>query len=276
MMLAGTDQLGRLPAVNPIYEICAFGFGVGIGLTIDESRSGSTSTTCLGQGRAELDRRDRHRRCFLGLILIGTRPFDVGTDSHLAMRRDVHPARAQLGGARAAGPRPPPRRRRLFLSRLALCELRVAEPRSRSGQRLLGQSAIHAGGEGRGPLSDRTGARHGSTDRPVHDIIGGSPEEVYLAKIERHEGGGGPVPYAGPCVAGRTRSRLRERVRAAASVWACRTRAPPRPSQREAAEIDPQRLLDWTGSTAVVEFKSSGTAAPSRAARCRVTARGCA
>jgi hypothetical protein len=28
----------------------------------------------------------------------------------------------------------------------------------------------------------------------VRDIIGGSPEDVYLAKIERHEGGsGGPV-----------------------------------------------------------------------------------
>ena len=32
----------------------------------------------------------------------------------------------------------------------------------------------------------------------MRDIIGGSPEEVYLAKIERHEAGSGGGTDAGP------------------------------------------------------------------------------
>src|SRR4029434_3871213 len=81
MILAGTISFAGF-ATSPIYEICAFGFGVGIGLTIDEfalwlylddvywSERGRSSVYAAVLPRS-----------FLGLVLIGVRPFDVSGDN---------------------------------------------------------------------------------------------------------------------------------------------------------------------------------------------------
>jgi hypothetical protein len=82
MMVAGTISFAGF-ATSPLYEICAFLFGVGIGLTIDEfalwvhlddvywAREGRSSidAAVIGAGA-------------LGLILLGARPFELGTGSN--------------------------------------------------------------------------------------------------------------------------------------------------------------------------------------------------
>src|SRR4051812_25763567 len=85
MMLAGTISFAGF-AVSPIYEICAFGFGVGIGLTIDEFALWLylDDVYWAKQGRSSIDA-TVIAVCFLGLILIGTRPFDVDTESTLTI-----------------------------------------------------------------------------------------------------------------------------------------------------------------------------------------------
>lgn len=81
MILAGTISFAGF-ATEPIYEICAFAFGVGIGLTIDEFALWLylDDVYWKEQGRASIDAAVL-AAAFMGLILLGIRPFDVDDSS---------------------------------------------------------------------------------------------------------------------------------------------------------------------------------------------------
>ena len=199
MMLAGTISFAGF-AVSPIYEICAFGFGVGIGLTIDEFALWLylDDVYWAKQGRSSIDA-TVIAVGFLGLVLIGTRPFDIDTDSTLTVVVSVVSILLALSWVviallkgrvlhAAVG---------FFLFPFSLyASCRIAKPTSWWAKRYYGERnpAKQAKAVGRFPLDRRT-ERFKET---VRDIIGGSPEDVYLAKIERHEGGSGGGADAGP------------------------------------------------------------------------------
>jgi hypothetical protein len=81
MMLAGTVSFAGF-ATSPWYEICAALFGVGMGLTIDEFALWVylDDVYWAKEGRSSIDA-TVIAAAFLGLILIGTSPFDVDTGS---------------------------------------------------------------------------------------------------------------------------------------------------------------------------------------------------
>jgi hypothetical protein len=187
MMLAGTISFAGF-AVSPIYEICAVAFGVGIGLTIDEFALWVylDDVYWAKQGRSSIDA-TVIAVGFLGLVLIGTRPFDIDTNSTsdvvisillilLALSWVVI---ALLKGRllhAAVG---------FFLFPFSLyATCRIAKPRSWWAKRFYGERkpAKQAKAEARF-APDRRTDRFKET---VRDIIGGAPEDVYLAKIERH------------------------------------------------------------------------------------------
>ncbi len=196
MMLAGTISFAGF-AVSPIYEICAFAFGVGIGLTIDEFALWVylDDVYWAKEGRSSIDATVL-AVCFLGLVLIGSRPFDVDTDSTLTVVISMFGILlalswvviAMLKGRilhAAVG---------FFLFPFSLyATCRIAKPTSWWARRFYGERnpGKQAKAEARFGLDRRTERFKES----VRDIIGGSPEDVYLAKIERHDpGSGGSVP----------------------------------------------------------------------------------
>jgi hypothetical protein len=81
MIAAGTISFAGF-AVSPIYEICAFLFGVGIGLTIDEFALMLylDDVYWAEEGRRSIDA-TVIAIAFMGLILLGVRPFEIDADS---------------------------------------------------------------------------------------------------------------------------------------------------------------------------------------------------
>jgi hypothetical protein len=77
MIVAGTISFAGF-ATSPIYEICAFLFGVGIGLTIDEFALFVylDDVYWAREGRASIDAA-AIAVAFMGLILLGVRPFEI-------------------------------------------------------------------------------------------------------------------------------------------------------------------------------------------------------
>ena len=90
MIAAGTISFAGF-AVSPIYEICAFVFGVGIGLTIDEFALWLylDDVYWAKEGRSSIDA-TVIAVAFLGLILLGVRPFEI--DDRRRRRADREPA----------------------------------------------------------------------------------------------------------------------------------------------------------------------------------------
>jgi hypothetical protein len=188
MMLAGTISFAGF-AVSPIYEICAFAFGVGIGLTIDEFALWVylDDVYWAKEGRSSIDATVL-AVAFLGLVLIGSRPFDIDTDSTLTVVISVLSILlalswvviAMLKGRvlhAAVG---------FFLFPFSLyASCRIGKPASWWARRFYGE---------RNPRKQEKAERRFAADRrterfkeTMRDAIGGSPEDIYLAKVERHQ-----------------------------------------------------------------------------------------
>ncbi len=185
MMLAGTISFAGF-ATSPIYEICALLFGVGIGLTIDEFALWVhlDDVYWAEDGRQSIDA-TVIAVAALGLILLGVRPFDLDTDSALAVVASValllvHFACIAIcfGKHRMVhgmfG---------LFLPPLALYgALRLGKPDSAWARRFYGE---------RNPDKQARAERRFRPDRRtdrfknwLRTAIGGSTEEDYEAKIK--------------------------------------------------------------------------------------------
>ncbi len=187
MMLAGAISFAGF-AVSPIYEICAFAFGVGVGLTIDEFALWVylDDVYWAKQGRSSIDA-TVIAVGFLGLVLIGTRPFDIDTDSTLTVVLSVVSILlalswvviAMLKGRilhAAVG---------FFLFPFSLyATCRIAKPGSWWARRHYGERNPRK--QAKAEARFHTERRTERFKENIRDAIGGSPEDVYLAKIERH------------------------------------------------------------------------------------------
>ena len=186
MILAGTISFAGF-AVTPIYEICAFAFGVGIGLTIDEFALWLylEDVYWSERGRSSVDAAVL-ATAFLGLVLLGVRPFDLSDDSVGAVIGSIITvgltvlcvgicfAKERLWHG-AIG---------FFIFPLAIYGAsRIGKPGSPWARRFYGERnpAKQAKSEQRFRPDRRTDR---IKDR-LRDAIGGSTDEEYLAKIER-------------------------------------------------------------------------------------------
>jgi hypothetical protein len=185
MIAAGTISFAGF-AVSPIYEICAFLFGVGIGLTIDEFALWLhlEDVYWSKEGRSSVD---AAVVCavLLGLVLLGTRPFDLSDGG-------IGPVLASIATVA------------LTLVCVAICFLKVrfwhgaigfflfplalygacrlGKPDSPWARRYYGQRnpEKQARSERRFPPDRRTER----VKNAIRDALGGTTEEEYLAKIE--------------------------------------------------------------------------------------------
>jgi hypothetical protein len=188
MMLAGTISFAGF-AVSPIYEICAFAFGVGIGLTIDEFALWLylDDVYWAKEGRITIDA-TVIAVAFLGLVLIGTRPFDIDTDSTATVIASVVSILLALSWVVIAMLKGRILHAALgfFLFPFSLyASCRIGKPTSWWAKRFYGER-----NPGKQAKAESRFAPDRRTERfkeAMRDAIGGSPEEVYLAKIETHE-----------------------------------------------------------------------------------------
>jgi lysyl-tRNA synthetase class 2 len=188
MMLAGTISFAGF-AVSPIYEICAFAFGVGIGLTIDEFALWLylDDVYWAKEGRSSIDA-TVIAVAFLGLVLMGTRPFDIDTNDAWTIVASIVSILLALSWVviallkgrvlhAAIG---------FFLFPFSLyATCRIAKPTSWWAKRYYGER-----NPGKQAKAEKRFAADRRTERfkeTMRDAIGGSPEEIYLAKIETHE-----------------------------------------------------------------------------------------
>jgi hypothetical protein len=176
-------------AVSPIYEICAFLFGIGIGLTIDEFALWLylDDVYWSKEGRASVDAAVIAVAA-LGLVLLGVRPFDIDDDSAGDLIASIvivlilmalvaicilkHRYLHAIAG--------------FFFFPLALYGAsRIGKPSSPWARRFYGE---------RNPEKQAKAEQRFRPDRRTErfkegfrDAIGGSPEDEYLAKVERRE-----------------------------------------------------------------------------------------
>ena len=247
MMLAGTISFAGF-AVSPIYEICAFGLR-------RRDRADDRRVRAAGcylddvywakQGRSSIDA-TVIAVGFLGLVLIGTRPFDIDTDSTLTVIASVVSILLALSWVviallkgrvlhAAVG---------FFLFPFSLyASCRIAKPTSWWAKRFYGERnpRKQAKAEGRFPMDRRT-ERFKETVRDIDRRLarGGLPREDRAPRCR--------FRWRYRCrarlVAGRTRSRSRAR-RAASS--ACR-RTPRAAQSTKKPEWIPSSSLDWTSA----------------------------
>ena len=194
MIAAGTISFAGF-AVDPIYEFCAFLFGVGIGLTIDEFALWLylDDVYWSKEGRSSVD---AAVVCvlFLGLILVGARPFDLSDGSLGAVLLSILTVLITVFAVSicfmktrfwhgALG---------FFLVPLALYgACRLGKPDSAWARRFYGERNPDKQGR-----SERRFPPDRRTERVknwLRDLLGGSPEDEYLAKVaartERDKGG---------------------------------------------------------------------------------------
>jgi hypothetical protein len=186
MILAGTISFAGF-ATSPIYEICAFAFGVGIGLTIDEFALWLylDDVYWSERGRSSVDAAVL-AASFLGLVLIGVRPFDVSGDDVGAVIGSVITVAITLGTVLICFAK-----ERLwhgaigfFVGPLAIYgACRIGKPESPWAKRYYGERnpAKQAKAEER----FKPGRRTDRVKDWLRDAIGGSTETEYLEKIER-------------------------------------------------------------------------------------------
>ena len=188
MMVAGTISFAGF-AVSPIYEICAALFGVGMGLTIDEFALWVRldDVYWAREGRRSVDAAVIAMGA-LGLLVLGVRPFDLGSGDaaqivasvltvtvvlafiviSLAKQRVVH----ALAG--------------VFVVVFAVyAAVRLGKPRSPWARRFYGER-----NPGKQVRSERRFAPGRRTDRfkeRLRDAIGGTTTQDYDAKLADRE-----------------------------------------------------------------------------------------
>jgi len=186
MIAAGTISFAGF-AVTPIYEICAFLFGIGIGLTIDEFALMLylDDVYWAEEGRRSIDA-TVITVGFMGMILLGVRPFEVETDDATALIGSLIAAVIYFGVIAIAllkgrfwhgvfG---------FFVWPLAIyAACRLAKPDSVWAKRRYGERnpAKQQRAEQRFPPERRSERFKGS----LRTALGGSTEADYRAKIER-------------------------------------------------------------------------------------------
>jgi lysyl-tRNA synthetase class 2 len=186
MIAAGTISFAGF-AVSPIYEICAFLFGVGIGLTIDEFALFLylDDVYWAEEGRRSIDA-TVVAVAFMGLILLGVRPFEIDADDPGTLILSIILAVAFFGVIAISllkgriwhgliG---------FFLNPLAIyAACRIGKPSSAWARRRYAE---------RNPAKQEKAERRFPSDRRTERIkegvrtaLGGSTEEDYEAKIAR-------------------------------------------------------------------------------------------
>jgi hypothetical protein len=186
MIAAGTISFAGF-AVSPIYEICAFLFGVGIGLTIDEFALMLylDDVYWAEEGRRSIDA-TVIAIAFMGLILLGVRPFEIDADSPGVLLVSLLGAAIFFGVIAIAllkarvwhgliG---------FFILPLAIyAASRIGKPDSAWARRRYGERnpAKQAKAEHRFPPDRRTER----LKEGLRTALGGSTEEEYEAKIAR-------------------------------------------------------------------------------------------
>lgn len=189
MVAAGTISFAGF-AVAPIYEICAVLFGIGAGLTIDEfalwvhledvywAKEGRTSVdaTVVAAG-------------FIGLALIGVRPFEITTESGAALAASIVFALVTLlllaicfakgrlvhGGVG------------IVIQPLAIyAACRLGKPRSPWARRFYRERNPEK--QRRSEQRFRPGRRTEVLKERFRDAIGGTTEAEYQAKLARRHG----------------------------------------------------------------------------------------
>jgi hypothetical protein len=186
MILAGTISFAGF-ATSPIYEICAFAFGVGIGLTIDEFALWLylDDVYWSERGRSSVDAAVL-AASFLGLVLIGVRPFDVSGDDVGAVIGSVITVAITLGTVLICFAK-----ERLwhgafgfFIGPLAIYgACRLGKPDSPWAKRYYGERNPEK--QAKAEERFRPGRRTERVKEWLRDAIGGSTETEYLEKIER-------------------------------------------------------------------------------------------
>jgi hypothetical protein len=188
MIVAGAISFAGF-AVAPIYEICAFAFGVGIGLTVDEFALWLylDDVYWSKQGRASVDA-TVVAVAFLGLALLGVRPFEVDDNSSADLIATLVVLLVNIWAVFVC----------VFKHRLLHAMLgfflwplawygacRIGKPESPWAHRFYGERnpAKQAKAEARF-RPDRRTERLKETFR---DAVGGAPEDEYLAKVARRE-----------------------------------------------------------------------------------------
>jgi hypothetical protein len=188
MILAGTISFAGF-ATSPIYEMCAFAFGVGIGLTIDEFALWLylDDVYWSERGRSSVDAAVL-AAAFLGLVLIGVRPFDVSGENVGAVIASV----ASVGVTIALSLICFAKERLwhgavgFFVFPLALYgACRLGKPGSPWAKRFYGER--NPGKQAKAERRFHAGRRTDRVKDRLRDAIGGSTEEQYLQKVERRE-----------------------------------------------------------------------------------------
>ncbi len=184
MMVAGAISFAGF-AVSPIYEICALFFGIGIGLTIDEFALWVylDDVYWAEEGRRSIDA-TVIAVAFLGLIIVGVRPFDVSGDSageviftvialalHLLAVAICFLKHRMLHGMIG-----------FFLPPLAIYgACRIGKPDSGWARRFYGER--NPAKQAKAERRFRPGRRTDRFKERVRDAIGGAPEDEYRTKI---------------------------------------------------------------------------------------------
>jgi hypothetical protein len=187
MMIAGSLSFAAF-ANSPWYEIFAFLFGVGIGLTIDEFALWVylDDVYWAKQGRSSIDAAVI-AVALMGLVLLGVRPFDIDADSSADVIVSVIGALVVLGLVVICIAK----QRFLhgvvglfFFPLAAWGAARLGKPGSLWARRFYGD---------RMPSKQQRAEARFAADRRTErfkegfrDVVGGSTEEIYVAKIERH------------------------------------------------------------------------------------------
>jgi hypothetical protein len=188
MMVAGTISFAGF-AVSPIYEICAALFGVGMGLTIDEFALWIRldDVYWAREGRRSVDAAVIAIGA-LGLLVLGVRPFDLGSGSAVEIVVSVLTvalvlacifislAKQRVAHALAG----------VFVVVLAVyAAMRLGKPRSPWARRFYGER-----NPGKQARSERRFAPGRRTDRikeRLRDAIGGTTTEEYDARLAHRE-----------------------------------------------------------------------------------------
>ena len=188
MMVAGTISFAGF-AVSPIYEICAALFGVGMGLTIDEFALWVRldDVYWAREGRRSVDAAVIAIGA-LGLLVLGVRPFDLGSGSAVQIVVSVLTvalvlacilislAKQRVAHALAG----------VFVVVFAVyAAVRLGKPRSPWARRFYGER-----NPGKQARSERRFAPGRRTDRfkeRLRDAIGGTTTQEYDAKLADRE-----------------------------------------------------------------------------------------
>jgi hypothetical protein len=185
MILAGTISFAGF-ATSPIYEICAFAFGVGIGLTIDEFALWLylDDVYWSERGRSSVDAAVL-AASFMGLVLIGVRPFDLSGGDVDAVIGSVITVGLTLATVAISF-----LKERLwhgavgfFLFPLAVYgACRLGKPDSPWAKRYYGERDPDK--QAKAEQRFRPDRRTDRIKDRIRDAIGGSTEQEYLAKID--------------------------------------------------------------------------------------------